>query len=143
MSSVESFYRDHRRVAAIPPITTDTDNTANNNTSSSSSSSSSSGNAGTGDEVMQLQHHQEGQQQQHGAKSKHKHKGKGEGDADEIYQLFAVIMHRGSAHSGHYFAVSISTYILHICVHIIRSYLYFSFTLLLLYIILYYIVYKG
>lgn len=28
----------------------------------------------------------------------------GPGPSDAIYQLFAVIMHRGSAHSGHYFA---------------------------------------
>ena len=132
VSSVESFYRDHRRVATIPPTTTD--NTNNNPTTSSSTSSN--GNAGPGAESMQQ--HQEGQQeQQHEAKSKHKHKG--EGDADEIYQLFAVIMHRGSAHSGHYFAVSLSTYIAHM-----HSY-YALIVILLLYFITLacYIVYKG
>ena len=118
VSSVESFYRDHRRVATIPPNTTDN---TNNNPSSSSSSSSSS-NAGTGDEGMQ-------QQQQEDVKVKHK--GKGEGDADEIYQLFAVIMHRGSAHSGHYFAVRLSTDILHICNHIMHSYLYSYYSCML------------
>ena len=133
VSSVESFYRDHKRVATIPPTTMDTDNTANNN--NTSSSSSSNGNAGTGAESMQ--HHQEGQQeQQHEAKGKHN--GKGEGEPDEIYQLFAVIMHRGSAHSGHYFAVSISFYLI-LYIYYIYAHIILSNAITLAY----YIVYTG